>query len=128
MTFLNKLVKKGCSANRAESVFRNFLFPYLEPFLVSAPSLDGSEGRDIGADGHLDTFLAAASFRVVRDAVQHRVQAPAPASVVPSVSARGVDAGVLGVLHAGGASRVVAECLHQVSLHVFSVHQLRIWC
>jgi len=36
---------------------------------VSALSLAGSSGRDLGADGWLDAFWVAASLRVVRDAL-----------------------------------------------------------
>ena len=48
--------------------------------------------------------MAAASFGAVHDTVP--VQAPAPASVVLSVSVRGVNAGGLGFLHAGVTGRV----------------------
>jgi len=72
---------------------------------VSTVSLAGSAGRDPGADGRLDASLAVALLRVVRDAVP--VQAPASASVPPSASLHGVDAGDLDGLDAGGAGRVV---------------------
>jgi len=51
---------------------------------VSAPSLGGSVRCNLGAAGHLDELLAAASLRVVRAAVP--IQATDPASVAPSVS------------------------------------------
>jgi len=51
--------------------------------------------------------LAAALLRVVKDAMP--VKAFASASVVPSASVRGVDAGVSGGLDAGDSGRVVAN-------------------
>jgi len=90
----------------------------------SAPCLTGSAGRHSGfrADGHLDAFLTVAAV-VIRDAVP--IQAPAPASVVPSVSVCGVGAGSLGFLHASGVSRdggnVVEVFWHLLTGMVLSV-------
>ena len=74
----------------------------------SAPCLTGSAGRHSGfrADGHLDVFLTAAAV-VIRNAAP--VQAPAPASEVPSVSVCGVNAGSLGFLHASRDGGNVVE-------------------
>ena len=76
---------------------------------VSALSLAGFASRDLGADGclPLNAFLVDAVLRVVCNAVP--VQAAASASVVPSASARGVDADVSGGLDAGGAGRVITN-------------------
>jgi len=68
-------------------------------------------------DGCLNTFLAAALLRVVRDTVT--VQAPASASLVPSTAVCDFDTGVSGGLDAGGVGRVhehAAACCVNVLL------------
>jgi len=81
---------------------------------MSAPSLAISAGHGVDV-ACLTAFLAAALQRVVREAVP--VQAPASASVVPSVGVRVVDTGVSGGIAVSVAGRVrglAAVCRERV--------------
>ena len=93
-----------------------------DPRATSAPSLAVSAGAGVDV-ACLHAFLAAALQRVMREAVLR--QAPASASVVPSVGVRGLDTGVLGGIATSVAGRVcelAAACRERVNVGAAGRH------